>query len=80
MQQLMMVEGIRQYVTSRKALTTDLQYEPFRRMRKSLEQGPGHEVREVSALNFLSKTHTLAKVGVPVNGVELKGCTWLTVV
>ena len=42
MQQLMMVEGNRQYVTSRKALTTDLQYEPFRRMRKSLEQGPGH--------------------------------------
>ena len=39
-----------------------------------------HEVREVSALNFLSKTHTWAKVGVPVNGVELKGCTWLTVV
>ena len=35
-----------------------------------------NEVREVSALNFLSKTHTWAKVGVPVNGVELKGCTW----
>ena len=39
-----------------------------------------NEVWEVSALNFLSKTHTWAKVGVPVNGVELKGCTWLTVV